>query len=77
MRRIAVVIEALTSLVFAVFSYRNAGGFAEAATGSQLNPCAAPNEIAASFEETAWRIWVAATCPSTAINIRLSSGRTG
>ena len=63
MRRIAVVIEALTSLVFAVFSYCNAGGSAEAATGSQLNPCAAPNEIAASFEETAWQIWVAATCP--------------
>jgi hypothetical protein len=22
-----------------------------------------PNEIAASFEETVWQIWVAATCP--------------
>ena len=27
------------------------------------NPCAAPNQIVGSFEETAWRIWVAATCP--------------
>src|SRR5262249_35798459 len=29
---------------------------------AQLNPCAVPNEIVGSFEETAWRIWVAATC---------------
>ena len=28
-----------------------------------LNPCAPPNEIVSSIEETAWRIWVAATCP--------------
>ena len=63
MRRAAVVTESLISLVFAVFSYGNSAGLAEAATGSQLNPCAAPNEIASSFEETAWQIWVAATCP--------------
>jgi len=31
--------------------------------GKQLNPCAVPNEIVNSPEETAWRIWVAATCP--------------
>src|ERR1700689_2990918 len=27
------------------------------------SPCAAPNEIVGSYEETAWRIWGAATCP--------------
>ena len=63
MRRAAVVTEALISLVFAVFSYGNSAGLADAATGSQLSPCAAPNEIGSSFEETAWQIWVAATCP--------------
>ena len=31
--------------------------------GTQANPCAVPNEIVGSVEETAWRIWVAATCP--------------
>ncbi|HWP00304.1 MAG TPA: hypothetical protein VNL74_06725 [Methylococcus sp.] len=30
---------------------------------SVQNPCAAPNKIVSSIEETAWRIWVAATCP--------------
>ena len=55
--------EALIALVFAVFSYCNSAGLAKAATSSQLNPCAAPNQIASSFEETAWQIWVAATCP--------------
>lgn len=27
------------------------------------NPCAAPNRIMSSIEETAWRLWIAATCP--------------
>src|SRR5882724_10776368 len=63
MSRITVLTKALTSLVFAVSFYCNAGGSAAAATSSQLNPCAAPNEIGSSFEETAWQIWVAATCP--------------
>src|SRR6266446_3677834 len=63
MKRAAVVTEALISLVFAVFSYGNSAGVAEAAAGSQLNPCAAPDEVAFSFEETAWQIWVAAHCP--------------
>ena len=44
---------------------------------SGLNPCAPPNEILSSIEETAWRIWVAATCPVNATSIRSSSGRTG
>jgi hypothetical protein len=40
-----------------------AGASAADATGSRPNPCAAPNEIGSSIEETAWQIWVAATCP--------------
>lgn len=27
------------------------------------NPCAPPSHISGSLEETAWRLWVAATCP--------------
>jgi hypothetical protein len=27
------------------------------------SPCAPPNRISSSVEETAWRLWVAATCP--------------
>jgi hypothetical protein len=30
---------------------------------SRLNACAAPNHVMSSIEETAWRLWVAATCP--------------
>lgn len=29
----------------------------------KAGPCAAPTEITSSIEETAWRIWVTATCP--------------
>ena len=27
------------------------------------NPCAAPNQVVGSPEETAWMLWIAATCP--------------
>jgi hypothetical protein len=30
---------------------------------SSLNACSPPNHIYSSIEETAWRIWIAATCP--------------
>jgi hypothetical protein len=30
---------------------------------SRLDACSPPNRVATSIEETAWRIWVAATCP--------------
>jgi hypothetical protein len=30
---------------------------------SRLSPCSPPNRITSSIEETAWRLWVAATCP--------------
>src|SRR5438309_4604607 len=45
------------------FPDRGCRGRGDGARGSQLNPCAAPNKIGDSFEETAWQIWVAATCP--------------
>jgi hypothetical protein len=63
MRRARVAAEALIALVLAVFAYVVLTERAEAATGSQLNPCAAPSEVGSSFEETAWQIWVAATYP--------------
>jgi hypothetical protein len=43
---------------------------AKAAATQQLNPCAAPNQLtgtsslaSANFAETAWLLWIAATCP--------------
>jgi hypothetical protein len=62
MRHVAVA-RTLFSLVLAVFVSAIPAALADGARGSQLNPCAAPNAIGASFEETAWQIWVAATCP--------------
>jgi hypothetical protein len=35
------------------------GGFYQ----DKQNPCAPPNHMSSSAEETAWRLWVAATCP--------------
>ncbi len=54
----------LTSTLFASGpqSPESAGG-ADAALSAVINPCAPPDKLAASIEETVWRIWVAATCP--------------
>jgi hypothetical protein len=58
MRRVAIA-----TAVFALFSSAISAASAQTTTGSQLNPCAVPNEVGASFEEAAWQIFVAATCP--------------
>ena len=63
MRRVPVTAAAVFSLSLAAYLSTVSAGLAEAARGSQPNPCAAPNEVGPSFEETAWQIWVAATCP--------------
>ena len=63
MRRIAAVIAATLLPLAAVFATDITLAIADDNDGAQLNPCAVPNEIVGSFEETAWRIWVAATCP--------------
>ena len=63
MPRIAVAIAAAVSLTIAILGSAAARAYAAGANGSQQNPCAAPNEISSSIEETAWQIWVAATCP--------------
>lgn len=34
-----------------------------ASLGVRQNPCSPPTKITGTLEETAWRIWVAATCP--------------
>lgn len=47
------------------------GTSAKAANASPLNPCAAPNQaststqfgVSANIAQTAWQLWVAATCP--------------
>jgi hypothetical protein len=36
---------------------------AKADTYQPTNPCAAPNQISSSPSQTAWELWVAATCP--------------
>ena len=65
MKPIAAAIATATLSVLCIFG----GNIAPAAAdddhkqGTQLNPCAVPNEIVGSVEETAWQIWVAATCP--------------
>ncbi len=57
MTRVPVITTIALSLAFAVLGTGISGASA------QLNPCAAPNEIGDSIEETAWQLWVAATCP--------------
>ena len=57
MTRLPVIMVAVLSLILAVFGTGIRGATA------QQNPCAAPNEIGDSIEETAWQLWVAATCP--------------
>jgi hypothetical protein len=39
------------------------GSSAKADTYLPTNPCAAPNEISLDPSQTAWELWVAATCP--------------
>jgi hypothetical protein len=39
---------------------------ASQAARAERNPCAAPTEIGPNIDETAWRLWVAATCPVNA-----------
>ena len=57
MTRLSVIMLTVLSLIFAVLGTGIRGASA------QLNPCAVPNEIGNSIEETAWQLWVAATCP--------------
>src|SRR6516225_9266903 len=63
MRRIAALIAATLLPVAAVFTTDIPLAIADDNDSAQLNPCAVPNEIGPSIEETAWQIWVAATCP--------------
>jgi hypothetical protein len=36
---------------------------ASVAKADDANPCAAPSQISPTIEETAWELWIAATCP--------------
>lgn len=63
MRRIAAALAATVLSAWCVFYGTLSPAIADADHGTQANPCAVPNEIVGSVEETAWRIWVAATCP--------------
>ena len=61
MKRFAVAIAA--ALAFASCGAVGTSAHADNGGRPNLNPCAVPNEISGSIEETAWQIWVAATCP--------------
>ena len=63
MRRIAAAAAAAVLLFLCALSGNPSPAVADQNYGTQLNPCAVPNQIVGSIEETAWRIWIAATCP--------------
>jgi hypothetical protein len=63
MTRVGAGMAAALSLVGAVFFSDISSAAADQGNGAQLNPCAVPNEVGNSIEQTAWQIWVAATCP--------------
>jgi len=58
MSRLTVLLLALVALVSAI-----PAALADGTKGSPSNPCATPSELGDSIEETAWRLWIAATCP--------------
>jgi len=60
------VVAVVAALALAAFGAAGTRARADDSARSYLNPCAVPNEIGDSIEETAWRIWVAATCPVNA-----------
>jgi len=53
---------AMATAIAKPFQSSNAEAQANQAA-SKLNACSPPNRVSSSIEETAWRIWVAATCP--------------
>jgi hypothetical protein len=63
MTRVASAVATVILLVIAFLTSGISPAVADDGSSARLNPCAVPNEIGSSIEETAWRIWVAATCP--------------
>ncbi len=63
MTRVATAAVATLSLVAVIFFSGIPSAVADPGSSARLNPCAVPNQIGSSIEETAWQIWVAATCP--------------
>ena len=63
MGRVRTAVAQAFLVVIAAFLYGAPCAIAGGGYQAQLNPCAVPNEIGPSIEETAWQIWVAATCP--------------
>ena len=63
MGRVRTAVAQAFLVVIAAFLYGPPCAIAGGGYQAQLNPCAVPNEIGPSIEETAWQIWVAATCP--------------
>lgn len=71
MTRFALMVRAsLVAIVMAVVVTAPTGRLdllgipaARAANQQQLNPCVAPTQISFDISQTAWQLWVAATCP--------------
>jgi hypothetical protein len=77
MKRLAAVAVA-SLVVIAIVLFTSSGpvgqhaslGFSAAKAGTGdvkvLNPCAPPGAVSANISQTAWQLWVAATCPVNA-----------
>lgn len=66
MRRAIVGAAAALLLILGTGTGRLVPGFGAApalADDPLANPCAPPSQISPTIEETAWQLWVAATCP--------------
>jgi hypothetical protein len=63
MIRVSALIASALLLVFVSFGTAIPEAYAATSTSIQENPCAPPQEVSNSIEETAWAIWIAATCP--------------
>ena len=70
MRKIIVVLAGALLLTAGISSWKSPGGtelpFGAAsamADDATANPCAPPTQVSPTISETAWQLWIAATCP--------------
>ena len=71
MKKIAIMLGAALLLTAGIMPGSTPGGVgpllgasaAGAADDPTRNPCAPPSQVSANINETAWELWVAATCP--------------
>jgi len=70
MRKITMVLAGALLLTAGIAPWKSPGGMAlpfgvisAMADDSTANPCAPPTQISPTISQTAWQLWVAATCP--------------